>query len=97
MGPVVAVIYAILMVWAYGSQIIKLYKTEKTKDLSLRFFFLAWIAVMLRITTVGVIIRETWNITAIALEIAEAAVFFGLLIIIIQTWWYRRKNKTTQR
>ena len=93
MGPIIAVIYALLMIWAYGSQIWKLYKTKKTEGLSIRFFFIAWCAVVLRMSTVGFVIGETKNITAIFLEVAEAVVFIGLIIIVFQILYYHYLKK----
>ena len=93
MGPITATIYALLMIWAYSSQIWKIRKSKNISSLSLKFFFVAWIAVVLRMSTVGFVIKETLNVSAIALEIAEAVVFFGLIIIVFQILYYRHKKK----
>ncbi|MBU4369929.1 PQ-loop repeat-containing protein [Patescibacteria group bacterium] len=85
------------MIWAYGSQIFKLYKSKRTEGLSIKFYVFAFFAVVLRMTTIGMVIKQTWNISAIALEIAEITVFAGLLIIFLQILLYRRKKRTTQR
>lgn len=97
MGTLTACIYALLTLVGYSNQIIKIYRTGETKGIALPFFIVMWIAVGLRITTVGFIIRETRNFTAIALEIAELTVFLGLLIIACQVIYYRRKAKRARR
>lgn len=47
-GPLTALIYALLMTYAYGSQIYNLFETKNTSGLSLNFFLFALVAVMLR-------------------------------------------------
>jgi uncharacterized protein with PQ loop repeat len=97
MGPFIAVLYAMLMVWGYASQVKKLHKNKRTDNLSLSFFILTFAAVALRILTVGLVIRDTSNITAIALEIAEFAVLGGLATIALQIIWYRHLKNTRRR
>ncbi|MEK7583899.1 MAG: DUF202 domain-containing protein [Patescibacteria group bacterium] len=93
MGPATASIYALLMIFAYYGQISKLIRTRNSDGLSLQHFTLAWIAVAIRISTVGMLIYETKSATAIALAVAEVVVFFGLLAIIALTWRYRRLQR----
>lgn len=93
MGPVTASVYALLMIFAYYGQISKLIRTRTSEGLSLQHFTLAWIAVAIRISAVGMLIFETRSATAIALAIAETVVFFGLLAIILLTWRYRRLQR----
>ncbi len=93
MGSLIAVVYAGLMVWGYASQVWQIHRSKDTKNLSLRFFILLFVAVALRIATVGVVIKETSNITAIALEIAEFAVIGGLGTIALQIIYYRHLTR----
>ena len=92
MGPITASVYAVLMIFAYYGQISKLIRTRNSDGLSLQHFTLAWIAVGLRISAVGMLIFETRSMTAVALAIAEIVVFFGLLAIIVLTRHYRRQQ-----
>ena len=90
-GLISAVVYVALMIFAYGSQIIKIFKTSRTEGLSLKFFVMAWLAVILRIITEGSIIHRTSDFNAIILSFTETVVFLGLSIVIIQVLWLRRK------
>lgn len=90
MGNLSTLIYVVLMVTAYGSQVHHIWKTKSTAGLSHRFFVLTATAVALRMVTTGFIIRETDNLTAWLLEIAEFAVLGGLITISFQVWYYRR-------
>lgn len=91
MGPWVAVIYAALMIYAYAHQIVAIHRRKSVHNLHLGFFFTLWLAVTLRLTSMGFVIGETHNISAIAMSIAELAVFLGLLIIVLQILWHRHK------
>ena len=94
MGPVTACLYALIMAYAYGSEIIKLYEVKDATSLSFQWIGLALIAVLLRVATVGLAIKEVWNkaqvrsISNIALAISEIVVIIGLLIILYQMFLY---------
>lgn len=89
-GPYSALLYAILMAWGYGSQIIKLYNERDPSGISRQFIILGLCAVLLRIITQGSAIREVWqkakikSTSIIFLAIAEAVVLIGLSIILVQ-------------
>lgn len=95
-GPYAAVLYSALMAWAYGSQIIKLYKEKNPSGISRQFITLGLIAVLLRIITQGSAIMEVWqkarikSASIIALASAEAIVLLGLAIILVQIIIYSR-------
>ncbi len=89
MGQSIATIYALLMVWGYGSQVIQLHRTKNPHGLSLQFFVLTLAAVIIRTATVGFVIWETHNFTAIALAIAEFVVIGGLATVALQIVYYR--------
>jgi len=89
MEPMPAIIYFLLMLHAYGSQILKIYRTREITGLSLSYYRGALTAVSVRIATVGLIIFSTRNTTAIALGLAEIVVLAGLAIIPCQMWWYK--------
>ena len=89
MGPLTAIIYFLLMLHAYGSQILKIYRTQEITGLSLSYYRGALTAVSVRFATVGLIIFSTRNTAAIALGLAEIVVLVGLSIIPCQMWWYR--------
>jgi uncharacterized protein with PQ loop repeat len=93
MGPLAAMFYFLLMLHAYGSQILKIYRTQETKGLSLSYYRGALTAVSFRVAAVGLIIFNTHNAAAIALGLAEIVVLLGLLIIPCQMWWYRSGKK----
>lgn len=92
-GTFTTLAYAGLMFWGYASQIAQLHRTKRLDGISFRFFFFLFIAVTLRLFTVGSVIMETSNFNAILLEISELIVFFGLAIISFQILWYRRKRR----
>ncbi|MCD4760680.1 hypothetical protein K8R42_02160 [bacterium] len=93
-GPYSALVYALLMVWAYSSQIIKLFHDKDVSSFSKQFICVALIAVVLRIFTLGSAIREIWqkarirSLSNISLAIAELVVLFGLAIIFVQITSY---------
>ncbi|MDD5291364.1 MAG: hypothetical protein PHZ04_04630 [Patescibacteria group bacterium] len=93
MGPLTAIVYFLLMSHAYGSQILKIYRTRETMGLSLSYYRGALTAVSVRVAAVGLIIFSTHNITAIALGLAEIVVLLGLTIIPCQMWWYKSGKK----
>ena len=97
MGPITAAIYALLMIIGYSSQIRTLYRKKTTAGVDAKFFLFGWSAVALRMTTTGFIIRDTKNIGAISLVIADGVVFFGLLTIFGQILYYRYSPKYRKR
>jgi uncharacterized protein with PQ loop repeat len=97
MGPITAAIYALLMIVGYSSQIRTLYRKKTTAGVDAKFFIFGWAAVALRMTTTGFVIKETMNLGAISLLIADAVVFFGLLIIFGQIIYYRYSKKYKKR
>lgn len=89
MGPIVAVVYAALMISGYASQVHQIYKSKSVKNLRFTFFLSLWLAVSLRMVSTGIIIFQTSNLTAWALEIAEFSVWGGLATIVFQLLWYK--------
>jgi len=92
MSTLPAVIYMMLMLYAYGSQIRKLYLTKDPSGVSFSYFSFALMAVALRIAQTGIVIMQTWNFAAICLEVAEITVLVGLIIVVSQIIYYRRKR-----
>lgn len=94
LGPYSAFVYALLMLWAYSSQIIKLFRDKDASGFSKQFIAVALIAVLLRIITQGSAIVEVWqkarikSVSNISLALAELVVFFGLAIIFVQIMVY---------
>ena len=94
-GVASSVAYALLMAYAYGSQITKLFKVKDPTGLSLNFFIFALLAVLLRINTIVFAIKEIWDkgkivsINIIALAIAQIIVIVGLATVIIQILIYQ--------
>lgn len=82
--------YLILMIIAYGSQIVKLFQTNEIVGLSLLWIICGLAAVLLRILTNGFAIKEVWkkakikSIANYALASAELVVVIGLIIILVQ-------------
>ena len=93
-GPFTACLYALLIAWAYGSQIIKLYQIKDPTGISLQFILVALVAVLLRMATIGSAIWEIWqkakirSVSNLALAGAEAVVLIGLAWIGIQILIY---------
>lgn len=94
MGPTLSVIYALLMIAGYGSQVHEIYKRKSTRNLRLSFFSFLFVAVTLRMAASGILARETNNFTALSQAIGDFAVFGGLFTIIAQIIWYRFAKKS---
>ena len=93
MGIALAIIYSFIILSGYVVQIRKNYLQESTKGLAFFFFFNAFVAVTMRMSAVGLIIRDTKNPTSIAVGIAELGIWAGLLTITLQILWYRYHKK----
>lgn len=93
MGPTLSIIYALLMIAGYGSQVHEIYSKKSTKNLRLSFFAFLWVAVTLRMAASGILARETDSLTAIWQTIGDFAVFGGLFTIMCQIIWYRFVKK----
>ncbi len=93
-GPYTACLYAILMLWAYASQVIILWRTKDVSNISVTFIAVALIAVFLRVATIGSAIREVWqraeirSVSSIALTLAELVVIVGLSTVLVQIFIY---------
>lgn len=93
MENISTLIYAVLMIIAYAAQVHHIHRTKSTHGLSFIFFFLAAVAVALRMITTGFIIRDTNSSLAWFLEIAEFTVLGGLVTICLQIIYYRHYKK----
>ena len=93
MGPVTAVLYVIFMVIAHIAQIRRLHEVKDSRSIAMSYYLAVFGAVLLRLTTVGIVVYETMNVTAIALAFADTIVVISLIIILFQVFRYRPRKK----